>query len=159
MRTLVETWSRMGAAAPPLKIVGDGPLQKDVQELAARVPGVDWVGLRSHAEVVALMRRAKVLVFPSLCYEGFGMVIAEAFATGLPPVVSRLSMACFSNLQLARLTGPLRCTAPIINSAMWLGVRCSTRLRAAARIRARPAGGLWSAQSSARSISPGASVE
>ncbi len=36
------------------------------------------------------MRDAAVLVVPSVSYETFGMVIAEAFATGLPVAASRL---------------------------------------------------------------------
>ena len=36
------------------------------------------------------MRDAAVLIFPSLCYETFGMVIAEAFAAGLPVIASNL---------------------------------------------------------------------
>ncbi len=37
-----------------------------------------------------MMRRARVVVFPSQWYEGFPLTIAEAFACGVPVVASRL---------------------------------------------------------------------
>jgi glycosyltransferase involved in cell wall biosynthesis len=36
------------------------------------------------------MRKASFLVLPSECYEGFAVVIAEAFCQGLPVIASRL---------------------------------------------------------------------
>ncbi len=41
-----------------------------------------------------MMREARVLIFPSECYEGAPMTMIEAFACGLPVIASRLgSMA------------------------------------------------------------------
>jgi len=36
------------------------------------------------------MKEARLLIFPSIWYETFGLSIIEAFATGLPVVASRL---------------------------------------------------------------------
>jgi glycosyltransferase involved in cell wall biosynthesis len=84
--TLLRAWAHLGGRIP-LKIVGDGPLR----DLArGSVPGVEWLGRLDHDSAVALMKEATVLAFPSQCYEGFGMVIAEAFAAGLPVVASDL---------------------------------------------------------------------
>jgi glycosyltransferase involved in cell wall biosynthesis len=44
-------------------------------------------------EIVPLMRDASFLVFPSECYETFGLTIVEAFATGSPVVASGLGAA------------------------------------------------------------------
>ena len=41
-------------------------------------------------EVMALMRGARCVVFPSEWYETFGRVTAEAYAAGVPVVASRL---------------------------------------------------------------------
>lgn len=85
--TLLEAWTRLGETVP-LKVVGDGPLAPRVAGCTA--PGVEWLGRRSREEVLHLMRDARVLVFPSEWYETFGLTMAEAFATGLPVVASRL---------------------------------------------------------------------
>jgi glycosyltransferase involved in cell wall biosynthesis len=40
------------------------------------------------------MRRAEYLLLPSVGYEQFPVVIAEAFASGLPVIASRLGALC-----------------------------------------------------------------
>lgn len=84
IRTLLRAWERLDASVP-LRIVGDGPLRDEVSASADRV---DWLGHRTRDEVVNLMKEARVMIVPSEWYEGFPMVIAEAFATGLPVIGS-----------------------------------------------------------------------
>ena len=48
-----------------------------------RAPGVELTGWLDDAGLDALMRGADVLVHPSL-YEGFGLVVLEAMARGVP---------------------------------------------------------------------------
>ncbi len=87
--TLLAAWDRLGRKVP-LKIVGDGPLALQADKVARRVPGVEWLGRLPKTQVLALMKDAHVLIFPSLWYEGFPMVLAEACAVGLPVVASEL---------------------------------------------------------------------
>ncbi len=87
--TLLEAWARLQTKRP-LKIVGEGPLASKVQEAAFRNPCIEWLGWRGAEEVSRLMARAALLVFPSVWYEGFPLVLAEAFAAGLPVIASRL---------------------------------------------------------------------
>ena len=84
--TLLAAWQRVGARLP-LRIVGDGPLAARVAE-AAEGGQVTWLGRQERESVLALMREATVLVFPSVWYEGFPMTLAEAMATGTPVLAS-----------------------------------------------------------------------
>ena len=77
----------------PLMILGAGPLREPMERWV-RAEGMDgivtFLGARDRAEVTRLMQGARFLVFPSICYEGFPMAIAEAFASGIPVLASRL---------------------------------------------------------------------
>lgn len=86
---LLRAWEQPGLAGVPLKICGDGPLVDPVVD-AARRGAVEYLGAVPRQEVRRLMRGARALVFPTLWYEGFPMVIAEAFAAGLPVIASDL---------------------------------------------------------------------
>jgi glycosyltransferase involved in cell wall biosynthesis len=55
-----------------------------------RIEDIELMGFRPHEEVFPLLKNARFLVFPTECYEGFPMTIAEAFASGVPVVASRL---------------------------------------------------------------------
>jgi glycosyltransferase involved in cell wall biosynthesis len=75
-----------------LTIAGDGPLRSSLASLAATLGIVDsvrFVGVQSRREVADLMARASALVLPSRS-EGWGVVIAEALASGTPVVASRV---------------------------------------------------------------------
>ena len=82
---------------PPLKLVGDGPLRDELmQQVVAAGMGdrITFLGRQAKPQVLNLMQRAQVLVFPSIWYEGFPLTLAEAFACGLPAIVPNLgSMA------------------------------------------------------------------
>ncbi len=89
--TLLQAWRLLGDAAPPLKVVGGGPLAGLVQAEAAARPGrVACLGEQPMEKVMELVGRARFLVFPSRWYETFGRVGAEAMARGTPVVASRL---------------------------------------------------------------------
>jgi len=85
--TVLSAWDKL-PVKPPLRIAGDGPLAPQVAALAEREKNVVFLGRVSRAELLSLMQEAVVLVFPSKWYEGFPMLVAEAYATGLPVVAS-----------------------------------------------------------------------
>jgi glycosyltransferase involved in cell wall biosynthesis len=81
-----------------LAIVGDGPLKGSLQALAKSLglgERVRFLGALPHARVMDWMRKAAILVLPSIRtstgrVEGLGMVLLEAAATGVPAVGSRI---------------------------------------------------------------------
>jgi glycosyltransferase involved in cell wall biosynthesis len=86
---MLEAWQ--GARnAVPLKIVGEGPLAELVVAAERAGRGVEYLGSRTLAEVLELMRRAEFLVFPSEWHETMGRTIMEAFAVGTPVVAARI---------------------------------------------------------------------
>jgi len=100
--TLLAAWKQLEAEIP-LKIVGDGPLANIVKSATDTTPAIEWLGQVSREHVADLMQRASLLIFPSIWYETFGLVIAEAFAAGLPVVASNLGT--MSTLVQHRQTG------------------------------------------------------
>ncbi len=94
-RHLLRAFARLGGRAE-LVIIGDGPLRKALTAeavalgIAARVR---FLGALPQAEVLAWMRKAAMLVLPSVRtgtgrIEGLGMVGLEAAATGVPVIGS-----------------------------------------------------------------------
>jgi glycosyltransferase involved in cell wall biosynthesis len=84
VRLLLDAFPAIRAAVPRarLRAIGEAPALH-VREQGG--PGVEWLGpIDSVAEV---LREAALLVLPSL-QEGFGIVVAEAMAAGVPVVVT-----------------------------------------------------------------------
>jgi glycosyltransferase involved in cell wall biosynthesis len=73
-----------------LTIVGDGPLQADVRQAVSENTKISWLGQRSAQQVQELLGSATCLIVPSVWYETFGLVVAEAFARGTPVVVAKI---------------------------------------------------------------------
>jgi glycosyltransferase involved in cell wall biosynthesis len=105
--TLIQAWTKWGADAPKLEIIGQGP---DLDRLRGSVPPssagrIAFLGARSLDEAHALLSTAKLLIVPSVWFEGFPLVLCEAFAFGVPVAASRLGT--FEELVEARAAGRL----------------------------------------------------
>lgn len=85
--TLLAAWSRR-AVRRPLRLVGDGPLLKDVAAAARDNPYITWMGWQESAALRALMRDAVCLIVPSECYETGARVAVEAMACGTPVIAA-----------------------------------------------------------------------
>jgi len=90
VEALVRAWLLWGAEAPELRIVGDGGLRGELERLAATHPQVPirFLGQLSGEAAQSEIAHASLLVLPSECFEGFPMVVREAFAFGTPAAVS-----------------------------------------------------------------------
>jgi glycosyltransferase involved in cell wall biosynthesis len=90
LRTLLAAWKRVEATREAeLRIVGDGPLRAELEKATAG-HHISFTGSLPPDAVIAEMQEAALLVLPSQCYETFGRVVVEAYACGMPAVVSRI---------------------------------------------------------------------
>ena len=71
-----------------LRIIGDGPLTPAVEQAAAALPTLSFLGWQDRAVVLESIKTCRALIVPSLWYEGLPTVILEAFATGTPVISS-----------------------------------------------------------------------
>ncbi|MDP3706175.1 MAG: glycosyltransferase family 4 protein [Legionellaceae bacterium] len=98
VRLLLDAWEMWGSDAPHLEIIGSGLEKAQLQQRSVALGlnnKISFLGQISFQETQSRLQRAKMLLLPSLCFEGFPMVIREAFALGVPVVASRLgAMAC-----------------------------------------------------------------
>lgn len=88
--TVLRAWRRLGASAPPLKVLGEGPLEDEVRALARELPMVEMVGQLPRDQVIALLGNARAMLQASEWYEGLPMTLIEAFACGVPVIASRI---------------------------------------------------------------------
>jgi glycosyltransferase involved in cell wall biosynthesis len=70
--------------------VGDGPMRNQLSHIYTSSTFTGWL---SPHEVIGIMRTARALVLPSLCYETQGLVALEAAAMGVPVIVADNSAA------------------------------------------------------------------
>jgi glycosyltransferase involved in cell wall biosynthesis len=90
--TLLQAWNRLGESAPALDIIGDGP-DRGILETEIKMhclSRVRLLGQLSFSETQERISRSKLLLVPSTWFEGFPMVIREAFAYGVPVAASRI---------------------------------------------------------------------
>jgi len=87
--TLVRAWQFWGPDAPELRVLGDGELRSTLERMATGLP-VRFLGQVSASTAQQQIAEASLLVLPSEWFEGFPMVVREAFAFGTPAAVSDL---------------------------------------------------------------------
>jgi glycosyltransferase involved in cell wall biosynthesis len=86
----VDVLLAAAASMPHLdfKVAGVGPV---LSAMMAQAPkNVHFVGQLAYNDLLDFYRQARLLVVPSVWFEPFGMVAADAMALGLPVVASRI---------------------------------------------------------------------
>lgn len=90
---LPEVWDRLGKSAPVLHLLGDGPERTALQKQIDRLKLNNKMILHGHCKthkVNEMLAKSSLMIFPSICYEGFPLVIGEAYAAGVPVAASNI---------------------------------------------------------------------
>jgi alpha-maltose-1-phosphate synthase len=82
---LLDTWRDLAPKNAELWLVG--PLPARNARLIPALPGLRVLGKRPHRDLPDLLHQCDVLVLPSY-FEGFGLVLLEALAAGLPIIAT-----------------------------------------------------------------------
>ncbi len=85
--TLLQAWQTIST---PLKIIGDGPLFNELRNMYCTRNNIEFLGFLDKERTIDLIRKALFQVIPSECYEGFPMVVLEAFSCKTPVIASNL---------------------------------------------------------------------
>ncbi len=96
METLIDAFARLPLSlrdAHELVLVGDFRRRQDIRDRVSRV-GIEkqsiFTGVVTDEHLIELYQRAALFVFPSR-YEGFGLPVLEAMASGCPVISSNAS--------------------------------------------------------------------
>jgi len=82
---LLDAWAHGGRdSGRRLVVVGDGPLRPAVEAAAATDDRITYRGRLDPTDVAAAMAESAFLVVPSRVFEGYPLVVAEAFGRGRP---------------------------------------------------------------------------
>ena len=89
LRTLLRAWESLGHLK--LKILGDGPLRGELETICRDSNlNVEFLGFLAREQILSQVSRAVLQIVPSEWYEGFPLVILEAYSCGTPVVASRI---------------------------------------------------------------------
>lgn len=84
--------------------VGDGPLKHKLMELVSKYsPHVEYIGFKEIREMPSIFAKCDVLLCPSR-YDGWGMVVAEGMAAGMP-VISTTNTGAAIDMIINKING------------------------------------------------------
>jgi len=76
-----------GLPGVDLVIAGKGTYKQQLMQIAEGAPNIHFVGQADARQLHCLYRDAIATIVPSLCYETFGIIVAESFAARTPVIV------------------------------------------------------------------------
>lgn len=107
---LVKEWKNISDWT--LKIAGDGPLKESLVKLSKNlgIKNIEWLGSIDSDKVNDLIREAKAVIIPSICYENFPHLLAKAWALHVPVIASRIGSleSIISDRKTGLLFNPLK---------------------------------------------------
>ena len=71
-------------------VIGDGDIKN---ELESKYPNIKFTGWLDKSQIREWLKITRCLIFPSICYETFGLVPIEVQAYGIPVIASDCSAA------------------------------------------------------------------
>lgn len=73
-------------------VIGDGPDKENMENRIKKegIENVEMMGFQNHETIYRVMQESQAVIMPSLWYENAPMVVQEAFALGVPMLVSRI---------------------------------------------------------------------
>jgi glycosyltransferase involved in cell wall biosynthesis len=97
---LARAYKRLAAefARVRLKVMGDGGLAPQLRSLLSAEDRVDWVGFKDRPELPRIYASAHALCVPSR-HDGWGMVVPEGLAAGLPVIATNRTGAALDLLR------------------------------------------------------------
>lgn len=92
---LIQAWFQVKESVPNaiLMIVGDGPERAPLEDLAREVElgsSIRFLGRVDDATLVACYRASNAAVVPTTTLEGYGLIVLEALACGVPVVATNV---------------------------------------------------------------------
>lgn len=83
---LLDAWTRVRPEGYRLLLLGDGPDRAGLQRQYASDDSIVWMGFQAASEVARVLASSKYIVLCSRWYEGFPMVLLEAFSSRTPAI-------------------------------------------------------------------------
>lgn len=77
----------------PLVVMGGGPLEEEFKAWAAGKEHVHFLGYTPHAECLAIVKKSRFVIFPSIWYEGCSMVEIETESLGRALIATDLGFS------------------------------------------------------------------
>ncbi|WP_418747614.1 glycosyltransferase [Frisingicoccus sp.] len=95
IKLLFQAWKLMGDDAPELKVCGTGPLEDWCKEYVDKnhLSTVTMFGFVPNSRAKELIANSEAIILPTQWYEGFPMIILEAFSVGTSVITSDMGNA------------------------------------------------------------------
>lgn len=92
LKLLLESWKNMDSDCF-LHIYGSGSLEHDAIEYSKSQNNINFFGFAPHEVIFEDLKKSTALIFPSLLYEGYPMIITESFSIKCPVISTNIGNA------------------------------------------------------------------